>query len=137
MTHTKGKLHYQEGADEYTHVLRDETNWIVAYAPQDSSGKARADARRLVACWNAMQPVSTGWIEKFNRGSVENILCENALLREELNKALAVLKQLTEWSDRYPSHDIYSHGEIVGIAKEIDDINLRALGVLERHKEKP
>jgi hypothetical protein len=63
MSHTEGKLHYQEESDVYTHIIRSEQNKYVASCPQGSGGTNEADARRFVACWNALLPFTTEQIE--------------------------------------------------------------------------
>ena len=41
------------------------------------------------------------------------------------NTAQALLRDVREWNRRYPSGRIFSHGEILKIAKEMDEINER------------
>lgn len=52
--HTSLPWHYQEDADDYTHIVRDLTgDRIVVSAGQDSSGKSEADCRLIVAAVNS------------------------------------------------------------------------------------
>jgi hypothetical protein len=55
VSHTEGKLHYQEESDAYTHIARDVNGRIIFSTPQGSKGTDEANARRLVACWNACE----------------------------------------------------------------------------------
>ena len=64
--HTEGKVEYQERSDAYTHIIRGEGYKMIACTPQGSSGTEEADARRLVACWNACEKFSTEDIERAN-----------------------------------------------------------------------
>lgn len=76
--HTPGKLQYAEGRDAYTHQLRDESgNFIVAQTSQSSNPVHEADARRLVACWNAFDGVET---EKFQGKTITEFMSEQAFL---------------------------------------------------------
>lgn len=43
---------------------------------------------------------------------------------------LAVVKKVVEWNRKYPSSRVFSHSEIVAIAKEMDEINDAALEAL-------
>lgn len=76
--HTQGKLHYREGRDAYTHQLSDESgNRIIAQTLQSSNAIHAADARRLVACWNAFDGIET---EKFQDKTVAEYMSEQAFL---------------------------------------------------------
>lgn len=48
---TKGKWHYQEDSDAYTHIVRpdEKSGQIIAQLNQDTSGVTEANAR-LIAC---------------------------------------------------------------------------------------
>jgi hypothetical protein len=41
--------HYQTGADEYTHIVRDSNNHIVAHLPQNHKGGSRENAEYIAA----------------------------------------------------------------------------------------
>lgn len=46
-------LHYQEGSDAYTHVIRDSDDGFVCQLRQNSNGESEAMARRMVQCWGS------------------------------------------------------------------------------------
>jgi len=58
MSEKKEKWFYQENSDVFTHIIRPENNpgCIICSLGQDASGKAEANARRIVQCVN-------GWDE--------------------------------------------------------------------------
>ncbi len=61
----QGMLAYDENCDTYTHLLRDETGHrIIASTQQSSRPECEANARRLAACWNACQGISTKNLEE-------------------------------------------------------------------------
>lgn len=45
--HTKGPWHYQEGGDDYTHIIRAGKNFFVTQLSQDTSGVSEANARLM------------------------------------------------------------------------------------------
>lgn len=137
MEHTKVKLQYRKNPwDEGKYDLRpvDRSPW--AYAPiahvkgdkRVTGGNGEANARRLAACWNALDGVPTEWLENYVAGGAENLLQENAAL-------LTVLRKLVEWNDKYPSHRIYSHHAIIKIAEELDEVCDGARTLLAKHGE--
>lgn len=70
MKHTKGKLEV-DGM-----FIQDEEGWCIA----DLTGSSKDDeevednARRLVACWNALEGVPTDWLENSVAGDSKTIL---------------------------------------------------------------
>lgn len=48
------------------------------------NAKQRAMARRLVACWNALDGVPTEWLESYTAGGVSNLLQDKAVLAKAL-----------------------------------------------------
>lgn len=50
---------------------------------------AKANARRIVACVNALEGVPTEWLESYTAGNVENVLQENARLKQERDELAA------------------------------------------------
>lgn len=65
--HTPGKL-VQAGLDTktslYMREVRDENNCLVAFSGSLPAEQAHANARRLVACWNACDGISTDALER-------------------------------------------------------------------------
>jgi hypothetical protein len=47
--HTPGPWRYQESSDAYTHIVRAGENYFICQLPQDTSGKAEANARLIAA----------------------------------------------------------------------------------------
>ena len=136
MSHTEGKLRYQEESDVYTHIIRSEQNKYVASCPQGSGGTNEADARRIVACWNACAEISTDTLEMHGFRTVladlQRQINEQWKERDEL---LATLRKVVEWNDKYPSHRIYSYDRIIQIAQELDTICDEARSLLAKYKE--
>ena len=87
MSHTKGKLHYQADSDAYTHIIRDSEGRYITSGPQGSDGTDEANARRLVACWNALDGVPTEWLETYVASGAKNVIQENAALKDDADKA--------------------------------------------------
>lgn len=138
MTHTKGNLYLDTAYTDGSFTIKESEHGRVVCSFNESQitnpHTERANAIRLVACWNALLPVPTEWLEKFNMDSIENVAAENARLREERDAALAVLKQLTEWSDQYPANRTYAYYRADEIASALTKINGEALNVLAKHK---
>jgi len=106
MGHTEGKVEYQERSDAYTHIIRGEGYKMIACTPQGSSGTEEADARRLVACWNALDGVPTEWLENYVAGGAENLLQENAALIKERDELVKALRSARDYLDeQYPMVD--------------------------------
>lgn len=93
MSHTEGKLHYQQGADVYTHIIRDSNNQYIVRAPQGTDIRDKANARRLVACWNALESVPTDWLENYVADGTKNIFQENAKLKATVDNLLKVIDE--------------------------------------------
>jgi len=47
--HTPGPWHYQEKADEYTHIIRAENDVFICSCPQNSLQNSKANARLIAA----------------------------------------------------------------------------------------
>ena len=47
--------HYQEGADDYTHIVRGSTGRFICSFGQDSTGQAEKDARCCAAQWDMLE----------------------------------------------------------------------------------
>lgn len=69
MSYTRGKL-TQAGLDtkdpHWMREIRNENNSGIAFCGSFPAEQAHADARRLVACWNACEGISTEALEKEN-----------------------------------------------------------------------
>lgn len=65
---------------------------------EESGGIERklADARRIVACVNALEGVPTEWLESYTTGNVENVLQENARLKQERDEAVALVEVMRD-----------------------------------------
>jgi len=60
--HTPGPWHYQEESDAYTHIVRGPTDNFIVQLPQDTSGRAEANARLIAAApamLEALQAISS------------------------------------------------------------------------------
>jgi len=62
------------------------------------------DARRIVACVNALVGVPTEWLERFTMGNVENVIQQNARLVKQRDELLQELRHIAnadtvEWDD--------------------------------------
>lgn len=127
MSHTKGKLHYQDESDAYTHIIRDENGRYIASAPQGFGGTNEADARRLVACWNALLPCSTEMIERYHALGIDNAYTEIAKLKRERDEALAALRFLRYETSPSMTSDYDSW------RKRLDKID----AILDKHRLSP
>ena len=83
MSHTKGLLHIIAPDDDlWARGISDETRTCVAFCGRDAPELARADARRLVACWNACRHLTT---EQLEAGDLDYAGCSTlADIREAL-----------------------------------------------------
>lgn len=83
MNHTKGKLK-ADGS-----LIKNQNGKMVAGTTMiaDTEGgqsSHEANARRLVACWNALDGVPTEWLEKYADAGLKNIVQQNTdLIRKE------------------------------------------------------
>lgn len=101
VVHTPEPWFYQEDSDEYTHIIRSESNprMIVVHLRQDSTGKVEADARRIVACVNYCAGLETGDMinaTESGNGAAESI---NALIAQR-DELLAALNNLVDIIDK-------------------------------------
>lgn len=62
-----GPWHYQEDADDYTHIVRTASGFIVHQGPQWTDGVTRANAR-LIAESPQMYKAIKGILEGFDKG---------------------------------------------------------------------
>jgi hypothetical protein len=67
--HTPGPWRYQEKSDAYTHIVRAGEHRFICQLPQDTSGKAEADARLIAAAPDmlALLNEAAEFIQPFNR----------------------------------------------------------------------
>ncbi len=67
----------------------------------DYHGKSKeeneANARRLAACWNALEGVPTEWLENYVANGAKNILQENASLKAEIERLKPAPAQIPWW----------------------------------------
>src|SRR5687768_5968368 len=95
MSHTEGKL-VANG-----NVISIENDGVVCYIDTGDFHGDRDNARRLVACWNALDGVPTEWLENYVAGGVENLLQENAALKAEVER----LRKWAETWKRYTGEE--------------------------------
>ena len=77
--HTQARLAYIERGDDYQRILRDEAGGAIAIL-YSGFRVQQGDARRLVACWNACQGISTEDLElHYNAGGLDAALDEASL----------------------------------------------------------
>ena len=62
--HIQGRLEYGEDCDSEWWIARVGSTEQIAYTVPVRPGVARANARRLVACWNACEGISTDALER-------------------------------------------------------------------------
>lgn len=73
MSHTKGLLHITAPDDAlWARGVSDDTKTLVAFCGNDASDQARADARRLVAAWNACRHLT---MEQLEAGDLDYAGC--------------------------------------------------------------
>jgi hypothetical protein len=115
MSHTEGRL----VVDDDNSII-DEEGYLVAdvIGVWKSDEEIKANARRLVACWNAFEGCATGRIEE--EGDVlcmvTSVAVKNRQLTQERDEALDVLREL-------------AHG------KYTNELGNRAVALLAKHKE--
>lgn len=85
-THTEGRLTASEILDDGRYGILSAENEIIVGV---SSKLTEANARRLVACWNACVGVETGIIESFNGGAAFRVTVAEAAVFEKLRAAHA------------------------------------------------
>lgn len=93
------------------------------------------DRRRIVACVNACEGISTEILEHFGQMVVEGALT-NRQLSTQHDKLLDVVRMLIDWSARYPPDGIYSENAIRRIAAEMKAINTEAISALAKIEPK-
>ena len=107
------------------------TGEAICYFHNDGE-KAKANARRIVACVNWCAGNSTEGMERaVEIGRPYSVERDKAIERElELTKQrddlLAALERFVAWNRRYPSSRIYSATSIRQIAHELDQIAAQA-----------
>jgi hypothetical protein len=92
--HTEGKLEIigEQGTALWAGALLIAT----MYEPRTRHALARANARRLVACWNACEGIPT---EDLESKVVVGFMADLKRQRDELVEALFNLRQQCEWVD--------------------------------------
>lgn len=95
MEHTKGKLRVQDD-DEYSVLVAEGAH------PDDSMAHVwtKPDARRLVACWNACEGISTEDIEHGVVPPVDKRIY--ARIEKERGELMATLQGVLAWHDGSP-----------------------------------
>jgi hypothetical protein len=105
MSHTEGKL---ETSDRYiVKGLQVIATCISAHGFVDSG----ANARRLVACWNAMLPFTTEQIEQ-NEAYLSDLIQERDALVKERDELISILRRTVKYANRKPFN----------LTKEIDAV---------------
>jgi hypothetical protein len=68
---TPGPWRYQEESDAYTHIVRAGEHYFVCQLPQDTSGKAEANARLIAAAPDMLTILNecADFVQPFNRAS--------------------------------------------------------------------
>jgi hypothetical protein len=58
--HTPGRLSYRENGDANSYTLQTDGEWLISllHNGQPLAEKQRENMRRLVACWNACEPIA-------------------------------------------------------------------------------
>lgn len=76
--------------------------WYVATTHDGCDGEqnAEANARRIVACVNALAGVPTEWLEGFTLSNIDNVVQENAGLKQQRDELLAACNTFHEWLTR-------------------------------------
>lgn len=75
------------------------------------SAAYEADARRLVACWNAMLPFTTEQIEQ-NEAYLSDLIQERDALVKERDELISILRRTVKYANRKPFN----------LTKEIDAV---------------
>lgn len=125
MSHTEGKLiqkgnfayqlmhaGWRKGEEQFKNRLS-----FQVYADKDAGETDEDITRRLVACWNALMPVPTEWLEQYNRDPnvdsvVDSIITENDKLRIERDELVGILRRTVKYANRKPFN----------LTKEIDAV---------------
>lgn len=95
MDHTQGKL-----AANRDWIGR-EVGGIVAIIGGFDGVTNEANARRLVACWNALEGVPTEWLENYVSKDVINVIQENAKFRKAAEDLIRIFDQIRCLESRY------------------------------------
>jgi predicted 3-demethylubiquinone-9 3-methyltransferase (glyoxalase superfamily) len=88
-------LFYQEQADAYTHIIRDQRNRHIVQFSQDHTGEAEAKARHFVLCVNAHEGLveALEQIRKFSHGGAVSMSVDAGEFHEIELLAEAALAQ--------------------------------------------
>ena len=100
--HTHGRLKVQ-------HPFDGPRGWEVAFDPgleQVCKNVTKKNARRLVACWNACEGVSTELLEK---APLDTVLKETVAQRDELLDALLKVAKTLDEHERGVSGDQFTY----------------------------
>jgi hypothetical protein len=113
MSHTKGKLIARGDL-----VCDSSGNSLWDYHDK-SKEENEANARRLVACWNALEGVPTTWIKKYTGRPLKNIVeqsCDLVMKEEALTEELIATQ---EERDALKSE----RGELVSIIRNLSNLD--------------
>jgi hypothetical protein len=93
--HTKGKLVYQENSDAYTNIIRDSKGQFIVSTPQGTCEIHEANARRLVACWNACDGMPLLHLERLGeeKKGVMQLVAHREELRQERDELVKALRK--------------------------------------------
>jgi uncharacterized protein (DUF1810 family) len=98
--HTQGRLHVGEMHAGGRIALMSERFTIADVLSAFSSGVDEANARRLVACWNACEGIPTDWMEKHAFGSIDatlqSAMSQVADARAQRDQLLAALRNYVD-----------------------------------------
>ena len=101
--HIQGRLEYGEDCDSEWWIARVGSTEQIAYTVPVRPGVARANARRLVACWNALQDFSTEALEHRShllKAEDDQI----AMLTTQRDELLEALKKTAEHIEAMMAH---------------------------------
>lgn len=110
MEHTKEPWFCRDG-DQFQHdiIVTTDDRLFRGVAPiceieSDFTGpvgdEQKANARRIVACVNALAGVPTEWLEGFTLSNIDNVVQENARLKQQRDELLAACNTFHEWLTR-------------------------------------
>ena len=128
--HTKGRLGAVHNTqDNAWDIFADDTDEPLAILTDTFINQTEANARRLVACWNALLGVDTDFIERVTQSPGATIIEHLQRDRDEL---IAVLRALTDAALKYDSSiagaatrgevDLMQDGGGVAVSDDLDDL---------------
>ncbi len=86
MKHTSEPWQFGHFGTESFWIGPNETTVSVAFVPHDCDSardESRENARRIVACVNALEGVPTDWLESFKIGNVSNVLQDLSVAKNQ------------------------------------------------------